>query len=81
LSLCRASGFSAAFVFHPNGIGDIERDRFVQGEYAVVAGGLGLLPPDTLGQPLTRSARDDSDAQAIVLGERVQPAVLPEPGN
>lgn len=83
LSLCRASGFSAAFIFHPNGNGDIGHDRFVQGEYAVVAGRAGLLPPDTLDQPPTRSVGDESDAQtiALTLGGRVQPTVLPEPGN
>ncbi|HTA05994.1 MAG TPA: methyltransferase domain-containing protein [Solirubrobacteraceae bacterium] len=43
LALSRAAGFSTAFVFHPNGTGDVERDRFVQGEYAVVAGGETLL--------------------------------------
>ena len=43
LSLCRSTGFSTAFVFHPNGTGDVERDRFAQGEYAVVAGGQSLL--------------------------------------
>lgn len=39
LALARDSGFPAAFVFHPNGTGDVERDRFSQGEYALVAGG------------------------------------------
>ncbi|HEY2216302.1 MAG TPA: class I SAM-dependent methyltransferase, partial [Solirubrobacteraceae bacterium] len=43
LALSQAAGFSTAFVFHPNGKGDVERDRFVQGEYAVVAGGESLL--------------------------------------
>ncbi len=38
LALCRSAGFGAGFVFHPNGSGDVERDRSVQGEYAVVAG-------------------------------------------
>lgn len=37
LELCREAGFASAFVFHPNGTGDVERDRFTQGEYAVVA--------------------------------------------
>jgi len=37
LALCQSSGFSEAFVFHPNGTGAIEVDRYVQGEYAVVA--------------------------------------------
>jgi glycosyltransferase involved in cell wall biosynthesis/SAM-dependent methyltransferase len=37
LELCREGGFGSAYVFHPNGSGDIERDRFVQGEFAVVA--------------------------------------------
>ena len=37
LALCRIAGFDAAYVFHPNGAGDIEADRFTTGEYAVVA--------------------------------------------
>jgi SAM-dependent methyltransferase len=37
LGLCRAAGFDAAYVFHPNGAGDVEADRHVTGEYAVVA--------------------------------------------
>jgi SAM-dependent methyltransferase len=37
LELCRISGFESAFVFHPNGSGDVDTDRFTQGEYAVVA--------------------------------------------
>lgn len=37
LALCRAAGFGEAFIFHPNGIGDVETDRFTQGEYAVCA--------------------------------------------
>ncbi len=37
LELCREAGFDSAYVFHPNGSGDVERDRFTQGEYAVVA--------------------------------------------
>lgn len=37
LELCRESGFTSAYVFHPNGTGDFERDRFTQGEFAVVA--------------------------------------------
>ena len=83
LSLCRASGFSAAFVFHPNGGGDIERDRFVEGEYAVVAGGQGLLPTDASEESPASSAADEEDTQAVALtlGDRVHPAVLPEAGN
>jgi len=37
LELCREAGFASAFVFHPNGTGNVERDRFVAGEFAVVA--------------------------------------------
>jgi glycosyltransferase involved in cell wall biosynthesis/SAM-dependent methyltransferase len=44
LQLARSAGFSSAFVFHPNGSGDVGRDRFSQGEYAVAAGGPSLLP-------------------------------------
>ncbi len=45
LSMCKSSGFSAAYVFYPNGTENVERDRFTQGEYAVVAGGGSLFPP------------------------------------
>lgn len=37
LALTRIAGFAAAYVFHPNGSGDVEQDRYVTGEYAVVA--------------------------------------------
>jgi glycosyltransferase involved in cell wall biosynthesis/SAM-dependent methyltransferase len=37
LALTRGVGFERAYVFHPNGNGDIESDRFTTGEYAVVA--------------------------------------------
>ena len=37
LALTRGAGFASAFVFHPNGTGDAEHDRFTTGEYAVVA--------------------------------------------
>lgn len=37
LALCRVAGFGSAYVFHPNGAGDVERDRYSAGEYAVVA--------------------------------------------
>lgn len=37
LGLCRIAGFSSAYVFHPNGVGDVEVDRYVSGEYAIVA--------------------------------------------
>jgi len=37
LALCQAAGFSEAFVFYPNGTGDVDRDRPLAGEYAVVA--------------------------------------------
>jgi glycosyltransferase involved in cell wall biosynthesis/SAM-dependent methyltransferase len=83
LSLCRASGFPAAFVFHPNGIGDIERDRFTQGEYAVVAGGARLFASRTLGQGLALSdgKRVDARSTPLALGGRVEPAVEPKSGN
>jgi SAM-dependent methyltransferase/glycosyltransferase involved in cell wall biosynthesis len=44
LELCREAGFRSAYVFHPNGTGDVERDRFSQGEFAVVAS----LHPDSV---------------------------------
>ena len=37
LALCLSAGFSDAYVFYPNGTGDVEADRYTQGEYAVVA--------------------------------------------
>ncbi len=37
LALSKIEGFESAYVFHPNGSGDIEADRFDTGEYAVVA--------------------------------------------
>lgn len=37
LELCRETGFASAYYFHPNGTGDVERDRFAEGEFAVVA--------------------------------------------
>lgn len=37
LQLVRAAGFGSAYIFHPHGMGDVNRDRFEQGEYAVVA--------------------------------------------
>jgi glycosyltransferase involved in cell wall biosynthesis/SAM-dependent methyltransferase len=37
LALSRAVGFERAYVFHPNGTGDVEADRFTTGEYALVA--------------------------------------------
>ena len=37
LALCRIAGFGSAYVFHPNGSGNVERDRYTAGEYAVVA--------------------------------------------
>ncbi len=37
LALSRSANFEDAFVFHPNGSGDIEVDRYATGEYALVA--------------------------------------------
>ena len=37
LALCKINGFESAYVFHPNGTGDVESDRYETGEYAVVA--------------------------------------------
>ncbi len=44
LALCRAVGFGRAFVFHPNGAGDVELDRYTAGEYAIVATAEPALP-------------------------------------
>jgi len=35
--LCWLVGFESAYVFFPNGVGDLEQDRLVRGEYAIVA--------------------------------------------
>jgi SAM-dependent methyltransferase len=37
LALCRSSDFESAYVFYPNGNGDVETDRYESDEYAVVA--------------------------------------------
>lgn len=37
LTLCRINGFDSAYIFHPNGTGNVEVDRYQRGEYAVVA--------------------------------------------
>lgn len=37
LALARITGFGEGYVFHPNGVGDVETDRFTTGEYALVA--------------------------------------------
>jgi SAM-dependent methyltransferase len=37
LALCEINGFESAYVFHPNGTGEVEVDRYETGEYAVVA--------------------------------------------
>ncbi|MDO8630456.1 MAG: hypothetical protein Q7R41_08175, partial [Phycisphaerales bacterium] len=37
LELCRIAGFESAYVFHPNGLGDVSADRFNAPAYAVVA--------------------------------------------
>jgi SAM-dependent methyltransferase/glycosyltransferase involved in cell wall biosynthesis len=37
LELCREAGFKGAYVFHPTGTGNFERDRFTQFAFAVVA--------------------------------------------
>jgi glycosyltransferase involved in cell wall biosynthesis/SAM-dependent methyltransferase len=39
LEFCREAGFGGAYVFHPTGTGNFERDRFSQFAFAVVAGG------------------------------------------
>ncbi len=56
LQLCRSAGFASAFVFHPNGTGEVAQDRFTQGEYAVVAGGPGLLADGAMGVGASFSA-------------------------
>jgi hypothetical protein len=62
LALCRSSGFPSAFMFHPNGTGDVEQDRFNQGEYAIVAGGATLLSSPVRDRELT-GARTKKSSQ------------------
>jgi glycosyltransferase involved in cell wall biosynthesis/SAM-dependent methyltransferase len=83
LTLCRSAGFSAAFVFHPNGTGDVERDRFTQGEYAVVAGGEALLRPQPKGRDLHETVRGDEklDNAGLGLSDAAQSSVKPERRN
>jgi glycosyltransferase involved in cell wall biosynthesis len=59
LALCRSSGFPSAFMFHPNGTGDVEKDRFTQGEYAIVAGGDVLPSPSRPDQELSSAGADE----------------------
>jgi hypothetical protein len=55
LALCRAAGFESAFVFHPDGSGNVEADRFYEASYALVAAtepaALDLAPAHSLGEP------------------------------
>ena len=37
LALCEITGYESAYVFHPNGTGEVEVDRYETGEYALVA--------------------------------------------
>ncbi len=37
LALCSEAGFASAYIFHPGASGNVERDRFTEGAYAVVA--------------------------------------------
>jgi glycosyltransferase involved in cell wall biosynthesis/SAM-dependent methyltransferase len=37
VALCRLTGFSGAYIWHPSGTGDAMYDRLYQGDYAVVA--------------------------------------------
>ena len=37
LALCRTAGYESAYVFHADGSGDVERDRYTSTAYAVVA--------------------------------------------
>jgi hypothetical protein len=59
LALCRSSGFPSAFMFHPNGTGNVEEDRFNQGEYAIVAGGETLLSSPARDRELTGAQTEE----------------------
>jgi hypothetical protein len=37
IALCRLTGYTSAFIWHPQGSGDPSRDRLEQMDYAVVA--------------------------------------------
>ena len=56
LALCRDAGFASAYVFHPGGSGDVERDRFTEGSYAIVANATESL--DGLRSPGSQSMAD-----------------------
>ena len=45
LEYCREAGFKGAYVFHPTGTGNFERDRFTQFAFAVVASVSGYPAP------------------------------------
>jgi SAM-dependent methyltransferase len=44
LALCRLTGFASGFVYHPNGVGNVEVDCYREGEFAVVAVKRGVRP-------------------------------------
>jgi SAM-dependent methyltransferase len=60
LQLCRQAGFESAYVFHPYGTGHVERDRFTQGDFAVVASAepASVSDAQTATLQLTQSATD-----------------------
>ena len=37
LQLARSAGFASAYIFHPNGTGDVDEDRYAMPAYAIVA--------------------------------------------
>jgi SAM-dependent methyltransferase/glycosyltransferase involved in cell wall biosynthesis len=55
MALCRITGFESGFVFHPNGSGNVEADRYYEGEYAVVAT-RGSSPRELRSRPRLSSA-------------------------
>jgi len=55
VALCRLQGFEEAIVVFPNGSGELERDLYTQGEYAVVARTPSLQAP--VGRPARKARR------------------------
>jgi glycosyltransferase involved in cell wall biosynthesis/SAM-dependent methyltransferase len=51
LSLCETIGFASGDVIAPNGTGDWETDRVLQGEYAVIAAAPAAAPAEAAAEP------------------------------
>ena len=60
LALCWTAGFRSAYVFHPGGSGDVDADRFVEPEFAVVATKQGAEKPAGSPEPTAPASDRDS---------------------